>query len=101
MSTTFEWNISEKTKACNPESKKCQLCLTKKYHIILTKRNLPISRNELVTKCRQRINFSELTTKAIHLKSLKFIHIIHCIDFISHPQLVISATAVDVSLLRL
>ena len=50
--TNLEWDVLDKASAYNPESKRCRLCLTEKYHIIFSKLNLLNSRNELVTKCR-------------------------------------------------
>ena len=55
--TNLVWNISNKARAYNPETKRCLLCLTEKYHIIFAKLNLLNSREELVTKCRHENKF--------------------------------------------
>ena len=47
--TNLVWNVSDKAKACKPETKRCMLYLTEKYQIIFSKLNLLNSRNELVT----------------------------------------------------
>ena len=49
--TNLVWNILDKARTYRPETKRCLLCLTEKYHIIFSKLNLLNSRNELVTKC--------------------------------------------------
>ena len=56
----LEWSILDKAKPYSPESKKCMLCLTEKYHIIFSNKNLFNKRNELVTKskCRHENKFS-------------------------------------------
>ena len=54
--TNLVWNILDKARAYRPETKRCLLCLTEKYHIIFSKLNLLNSRNELVTKCRRHEN---------------------------------------------
>ena len=55
--TSLIWKVLDKAKAYKPESEKCMLCLTEKYHIIFSKLNLLNSRNELVTKCRHENKF--------------------------------------------
>ena len=55
--TNLVWNILDKARAYRPETKRCLLCLTEKYHIIFSKLNLLNSRNELVTKCRHESKF--------------------------------------------
>ena len=55
--TNLVWNISDKARVYRPETKRCLLCLTEKYHIIFSKLNLLNSRNELVTKCRHENKF--------------------------------------------
>ena len=49
--TYLEWKIVDKAKSHETVSRKCMLCLTKKYQIIFSKVNLLNSRSELVTKC--------------------------------------------------
>ena len=48
--TYLEWRILDKAKSYGPVSRKCMLCLTEKYQILLSKVNLLNSRSELVTK---------------------------------------------------
>ena len=55
--TNLVWNILDKATAYRPETKRCLLRLTEKYHIISSKLNLLNSRNELVTKCRHENKF--------------------------------------------
>ena len=55
--TNLVWNILDKARVYRPETKRCLLCLTEKYHIIFSKLNLLNSRNELVTKCRHENKF--------------------------------------------
>ena len=55
----------DKARAYKPETKRCLLCLTEKYHIIFSKLNLLNSRKELVTKCRHEISFTLLTLKIV------------------------------------
>ena len=45
-----DWSILDKAKPTSPSSKKYMLCLTEKYHIILSTKNLLNKRNELVNK---------------------------------------------------
>ena len=47
--TNLVWNVLDKARAYKPETKRCVLCLTEKYHIIFSNLNLLNSRNELVT----------------------------------------------------
>ena len=42
----------DKAKPYPPASKECVLCLTEKYHIIFSTKNMLNKRNELVTKCK-------------------------------------------------
>ena len=49
--------IKDKAKPYSLASRKCMLCLTEKYHIIFSKKNLLNKRNEMVTKCRQENKF--------------------------------------------
>ena len=51
------WNILDKTRAYRPETKRCLLCLSEKYHIIFSKLNLLNLRNELVMKCHHENKF--------------------------------------------
>ena len=53
----LDWSILDKAKLYSPDSKKCMLCLTEKYHTIFSTKNLLNKRNELVTKRRQENKF--------------------------------------------
>ena len=55
--TSLECKILDKTKSYEPESRKCMLCLTEKYHILFSKLNLLNSRSELVANCRHENKF--------------------------------------------
>ena len=55
--TNLVRNILDKARAYRPETNRCLLCLTEKYHIISSKLNLLNSRNELVTKCPRENKF--------------------------------------------
>ena len=57
INVDLDRSILGKAKPYSPSSKKCMLCLTEKYHIIFSTKNLLIKRNELVTKCRHEIKF--------------------------------------------
>ena len=48
-----------------PASKNCMFCLTEKYHIIFSTKNLLNKPNELITKCRHGISFIFHITKTI------------------------------------
>ena len=50
-----DWINIDKSKRYFPASK-AMLCLTEKYHIIFTTKNLLNRRNELVAKCRHENN---------------------------------------------
>ena len=41
-----EWTILDKAKPCPPATRKCDLCLTEKYHILLEKSRLLNKRSE-------------------------------------------------------
>ena len=51
------WSIFDKAKSYSPPSKKCILCITEKYHVIFSTKNLLDKRNEPVTKCRHENKF--------------------------------------------
>ena len=51
------WNVLGKARAYKPETKRCLLCLTEKYHASFSTLDLLNSRNELVTKCRHENKF--------------------------------------------
>ena len=65
INVDFSWSILDKAKPYSPASKKCMLCLTEKYHIIFSTKNLLNKRNELVTKCREENKFYLANCKAI------------------------------------
>ena len=45
MNVDLDWSILDKVKAYSPASKKCMLCLTEKYQIIFSTKNLLNKRN--------------------------------------------------------
>ena len=48
INVDLDWSILDEAKPYSPASKKCMLCLTEKYHIIFSTKNLLNKRNELV-----------------------------------------------------
>ena len=66
----LDWGILDKAKPYPRASKKCMLCLTEKYHIIFSTKNLSNKRSELVTKCRHENNFFLANYKDIPPKLL-------------------------------
>ena len=65
INVDLDWIILDKAKPYPPASKKCMLCLTEKYHIIFSTKNLLNKRNELVTKCRHENKFYLVNYKDI------------------------------------
>ena len=57
INVDLDWSILDKAKPYCPASKKCMLCLTEKYPIIFSTKNLLNKRNELVTKRRHEKKF--------------------------------------------
>ena len=60
-----KWSIIDHARPYINGSKKCNLCLTEKYHIITSPLNLLNKRSELVSKCRHEnkyylINYKEV-----------------------------------------
>ena len=57
--TSLEWisRVLDKAKSYKPGSRKCMLCLIKKYHILFSKLNLLNLHSELVTRCRHENKF--------------------------------------------
>ena len=52
---TLKWSIIRQAQPYTPISKRCNLCLWEKYHIIMSSKESRLnSRNELVSKCRHR-----------------------------------------------
>ena len=56
VNVNLEWTILDLAKP-SPASKKCMLCLTEKYPIIFSTKNLLNKCNDLVTKCRHENEF--------------------------------------------
>ena len=53
------WKVLRKSKAYNPNSKKCSLCSNKKYEIATYKgENILNKRSEVIAKCRHQNKFS-------------------------------------------
>ena len=48
----IKWSILDKAPAFKNGSKRCELCLTEKYHIMFQKLNLLNKRNEILSNCR-------------------------------------------------
>ena len=57
--------IIDHAKPYQNESKRCNLCLTEKYHILTSLVNLINKRSELVSKCHHENKFDLLNYKAI------------------------------------
>lgn len=57
VNVTLHWVILDRAKTYSPTSKKCIFCLTEKYHITFSKKNLLKKCNELVTKSRNETKF--------------------------------------------
>ena len=52
------WEICEKTPLYTNKTKKCQMCLAEKLHIITADSNMTLNkRSELVSKCRHQTKF--------------------------------------------
>ena len=49
-----EWTILDKAKPYFPAARKCDLCLTEKYHILLEKSRLLNKRSEIFLTCPHR-----------------------------------------------
>ena len=62
IKVNLDWSILDKAKPYPSASKRCMLCLTEKYHIIFSAKNLLNKRNELVTKCRHENKFYLIKT---------------------------------------
>ena len=61
----LDWRILDQAKPYFPASKKCMSCLTEKYPIIFSTKNLLNKRNEMVTKRRHENKFSLAICKDI------------------------------------
>ena len=56
---TIEWTIKKFCRQLNPNSRRCNLCLSEKYFILVHHgQNLLNKRSELVSKCRHQNKFS-------------------------------------------
>ena len=66
INVDLDWSILDKAKPYSPASKKCMSCLTEKYLIIFSTKNLLNKRNEPVTKCRHENKFYLANYKDIH-----------------------------------
>ena len=60
----MHWSVIDHAKPYQNGSKRCNLCLTEKYHI-LTPVNLINKRSELVPKCRHENKFQLVNYKAV------------------------------------
>ena len=61
----LHWDILDHANPCTAGTRRCNLCLTEKYHIITSTENLLNKRSELISKCRhgnkhQLANFKEV-----------------------------------------
>ena len=54
----LSWEIIDRARPYRNGSKTCSLCLTEKFHIITSKRQLLNERSELVSTCRHATKFS-------------------------------------------
>ena len=50
----IEWTILDKAKPCSPAARKCDLCLTEKYHMLLEKSRLLNKTSEIFGTCPHR-----------------------------------------------
>ena len=57
VNVNFDRSILDKAKPYSTASKKCIFCLTEKYHIIFSIKNMLNKRSDLVTKCRHENKF--------------------------------------------
>ena len=62
---TMHWSVTDHAKPYWNGSKRCNLCLTEKYHILTSPVNLINKRPELVSKCRHENKLQLLNYKAI------------------------------------
>ena len=61
----MHWSVIDHAKPYQNGSKRCNLCLTEKYHILTSPVNLINKRPELVSKCRHENKLQLLNYKAI------------------------------------
>ena len=62
----LDWIILDKAKPYSPAYKKYMLCITEKYHIIFSTKNLLNKRDELVNKRKHDNNSILQITKTYH-----------------------------------
>ena len=51
---SFKCYMKEKAKAYSPVTKRCILCQSKKFHILISKERLLNKRNKIISKCRHK-----------------------------------------------
>ena len=55
---SIKWKIEQHAKPYSPNTKRCNLCLSEKYHIVTAQKNsLLNSRSELISTCRHKTKF--------------------------------------------
>jgi hypothetical protein len=65
MEPTMNWSIIDHAVSYKNGTKKCHLCLTEKYHVIMSSIVLLNKRSELVSKCRHENKFYLCNYKAV------------------------------------
>ena len=63
--TSMNWSIVDRAVPYKNGTKKCNLCLTEKYHVIMSPSELLNERSELVSKCRHENKFYLCNYKAV------------------------------------
>ena len=63
----MHWSVIDHAKPYQNRSKRCNLCLTEKYHILTSPVNLINKRSELISKCHHENKFRLVNYKAIPL----------------------------------
>ena len=61
----MHWSVIDHAKPHQNESKRCNLCLTEKYHVLTSPVNLINKRSVLVSKCRHEKKFHLVYYKGI------------------------------------
>ena len=61
----MHWSVIDHAKTYQNGSKRCNFCLTEKYHILTSPVNIINKRSELVSKCRHENKFQLINYKAI------------------------------------
>ena len=62
---TLSWEVIDHARPYVNGSKKCNLCLTEKFHIITSQLDIVNKRSEIISKCRHSNNFMIKNFKAI------------------------------------